>query len=93
MDLSGRNALVTGGAVRVGRAITKALASLFESLGGTIACGQPVVSLDDLPQAAAYVFDTTTGQQIRKIVPPEVEAGDWFGFDVGISGTTAVISS
>ena len=42
---------------------------------------------------SAYVFDTTTGQQIYKFAPADGAAGDNFGFSVAIDGTTAVIGA
>ena len=35
---------------------------------------------------SAYLFDTTTGQQITKLLPNDGMAGDWFGIDVAIGG-------
>lgn len=40
-------------------AITRALASLLESLGGTVVTGTTVTSLADLPAADVTLFDTT----------------------------------
>lgn len=42
--------------------IARALASLFRSLGGSIQTGVTVRSLGDLPQARAYLFDTSPAQ-------------------------------
>ena len=42
---------------------------------------------------SAYVFDTTTGQQIAKLLPNDGTEGDRFGASVAISGNTAVIGS
>ncbi len=42
---------------------------------------------------SAYVFDTTTGQQLFKLLPRDGEAGDRFGESVAISGTTAVVGA
>ena len=42
---------------------------------------------------AAYLFDTSTGQQIAKLLPEDGAAADSFGFSVAISGTTAVIGA
>jgi phytoene dehydrogenase-like protein len=39
--------------------ITAALCSLLESLGGKIECGRTVDSINDLPNAKAYLFDTS----------------------------------
>ncbi len=42
---------------------------------------------------SAYLFDTTTGRQIAKLLPKDGAAGDHFGFSVGISGTTAIVGA
>lgn len=41
------------------QAITNALASYFKSLGGTIETGRRVAAPKDLPNARAYIFDTS----------------------------------
>ncbi|HEY2331987.1 MAG TPA: NAD(P)/FAD-dependent oxidoreductase [Acidimicrobiales bacterium] len=46
------------------QAIADALASHLRALGGTIECGQPIRSLDDLPRAKAVLFDTTPWQLV-----------------------------
>lgn len=40
------------------QSITDALVSYFESMGGEVQCGTRVGSMDDLPDAKAYLFDT-----------------------------------
>jgi hypothetical protein len=42
---------------------------------------------------SAYIFDTTTGQQIAKILPSDGAADDNFGRSVAISGTTAIVGA
>ncbi|MCH8968493.1 MAG: hypothetical protein IIA66_05190, partial [Planctomycetes bacterium] len=42
---------------------------------------------------AAYVFDTTTGQQIAKLLPNDGEQEEHFGWSVAISGTTAIVGA
>jgi len=42
---------------------------------------------------SAYLFDTTTGQQIAKLLPSDGAAGDWFGSMVVISGTIAIVGA
>ena len=42
---------------------------------------------------SAYLFDTTTGQQIAKLLPDDGAADDRFGLSVAISGTTAIIGA
>jgi len=38
----------------------------------------------------AYVFDTTTGNELHKLVASDASPGDFFGWDVAISGVTIV---
>ncbi len=42
---------------------------------------------------AAYFFDLTTGQQLRKILPPTANLTDQFGYSVSISGNTAAVGA
>ncbi|MCK4871317.1 MAG: FG-GAP repeat protein [Phycisphaerales bacterium] len=42
---------------------------------------------------SAYLFDTTTGQQIAKLLPSDGAAGDRFGCSVAIDGTTAIVGA
>ncbi|MCA9217985.1 MAG: hypothetical protein KDB27_33170 [Planctomycetales bacterium] len=42
---------------------------------------------------AAYVFNTTTGQQVRKLLPKSMSPGSEFGFAIGVSGNRAVVGS
>ncbi len=42
---------------------------------------------------SAYLFDTTTGEQVGKLLPDDGAAGDYFGNFVGISGTTAIVGA
>ncbi|MEM6749701.1 MAG: dockerin type I domain-containing protein [Planctomycetota bacterium] len=42
---------------------------------------------------SAYLFDTTTGAQIAKLTASDAAAGEWFGYSVGISGTTAIVGA
>ena len=42
---------------------------------------------------SAYLFDTTTGQQIAKLLPNDGASDDNFGWSVAISGTTAVVGA
>ena len=42
---------------------------------------------------SAYLFDTTTGQQIAKLLPDDGAASDEFGCSVAISGATAIIGA
>jgi hypothetical protein len=42
---------------------------------------------------AVYLFDTTTGTQIAKLVPSDPDQGDRFGYSVAIDGNTIVVGS
>ena len=42
---------------------------------------------------SAYLFDTTTGQQLFKLTASDAAAKDFFGFSVAISGTTAIVGA
>ncbi|MEM6551063.1 MAG: hypothetical protein AAF750_02815 [Planctomycetota bacterium] len=42
---------------------------------------------------SAYLFDTTTGNQTFKLTAADAAANDWFGYSVGISGTTAIVGA
>ncbi|MFC1759773.1 hypothetical protein ACFL2H_13565, partial [Planctomycetota bacterium] len=61
-----------------------------------VVVGAPVAyDVDDeqvLP-GAAYVFDASTGQQVKKLQPTSMVAGNEFGFSIGVSGNRAVIGS
>lgn len=42
---------------------------------------------------AAYIFDTTTGKQIEKLLPDDGVFSDHFGWSVGVSGNIAVVGA
>jgi hypothetical protein len=42
---------------------------------------------------SAYIFDTSMGQQLFKLNASDPGVNDWFGFVVGISGTTAIVGA
>lgn len=42
---------------------------------------------------SAYLFDTTTGQQIAKLLPNDGAANDWFGTSVAINDSVAIIGA
>jgi hypothetical protein len=42
---------------------------------------------------SAYVFDTTTGEQVFKLVASDAAAGDLFGGSLAVSGTTVIIGA
>ncbi|NOG54069.1 MAG: hypothetical protein HND57_07030 [Planctomycetes bacterium] len=46
-----------------------------------------------LMSGSAFLFDTTTGAQIAKLLPADGRGGDRFGVSVAISGTTAIIGA
>ncbi len=47
------------------QAIVDAMASYFQSLGGTITTGMVVNSLDELPQSRSFLFDVTPRQLVK----------------------------
>jgi hypothetical protein len=46
-----------------------------------------------ITSGTAFVFDTTTGQQLFKLTASDAAAGDLFGDSVGIFGTTAIVGA
>jgi FG-GAP repeat/Lectin C-type domain len=42
---------------------------------------------------SAYLFNTSSGAQIAKLLPNDIAAGDWFGYSVAIDGTTAIVGA
>ncbi len=42
---------------------------------------------------AAYLFDTTTGEQLFRLAASDASVGDNFGISVAISGTTAIVGA
>ncbi len=42
---------------------------------------------------SAYIFDATTGQQLRKLIPADGSASDNFGCAVALSGSAAVVGA
>lgn len=56
------------------QAITDALVSYFESLGGEVQCGVRVSTMRDLPDANAYLFDTDP-LQLEAIAGDELPGG------------------
>lgn len=42
---------------------------------------------------AAYVFDVASRQQLVELIGSDVEAGDWFGFDVELEGDLAIVTA
>ncbi len=48
---------------------------------------------DNSDFSSAYLFDTTTGTQIAKLVPDDGEEWDFFGYSVAISGAAAIVGA
>ncbi len=48
---------------------------------------------DGTDSGSAYLFDTTTGQQIAKLLADDGAAEDRFGISVAISGATAIVGA
>ncbi len=61
--------------------------------GATAVVGAPDDDDNGSFSGSAYLFDTTTGQQIAKLLPNDGAAEDQFGISVAISGTTAVVGA
>ena len=64
------------------------------AISGTTAIVGAHLDGDNGPwSGSAYLFDTTTGRQIAKLLPNDGAADDRFGADVAISGTTAIVGA
>lgn len=62
--------------------------------GSTAIVGAPLHDASTgINSGAAYVFDTTTGQQLFKLTASDAAAGDEFGTSVAISGTRAIVGA
>ena len=61
--------------------------------GNTIVIGASRDDDSGIESGSAYLFDTTTGQQIAKLLASDGAANDLFGWSVAISGTTAVVGA
>jgi hypothetical protein len=57
----------------------------------TVGAGGNVV--EDSGPGSAYLFDATTGTQLRKLLPNDTTANDGFGIGTAISGNTAIVGS
>ncbi len=55
--------------------------------------GAPFNQDNGLFSGSAYLFDTTTGRQIAKLLPDDAAEGDSFGSSVAISGATAIVGA
>ena len=61
--------------------------------GATSIVGAIQDSDNCIESGSAYLFDTTTGQQIAKLLPNDGATADYFGYSVAISGTTAIVGA
>jgi len=61
--------------------------------GSTAIVGARSDDDNGVDSGSAYVFDTTTGQQLFKLTASDAAAGDEFGYSVAISGTTAIVGA
>ncbi|MCH8807589.1 MAG: FG-GAP repeat protein, partial [Planctomycetes bacterium] len=61
--------------------------------GATAIVGVPFDDDNGFIAGSAYLFDTTTGRQIAKLLPDDGAAFDNFGISVGISGATAIVGA
>ncbi len=64
------------------------------AISGTIAIvGADGADDNGSDSGSAYLFDSTTGAQLAKLLPLDGEGYDFFGWSVAISGTTAIIGA
>lgn len=61
--------------------------------GGTVIVGSYQANTGFGFAGAAYLFDSTTGQQLMKLVPDVINFQDQFGIAVGISGSVAIVGA
>lgn len=61
--------------------------------GNLVVVGTPFDDDQGDDSGSVYVFDATTGQQLRKIVPADLVADDFFGISVAIEGATLVVGA
>ena len=61
--------------------------------GQTAIVGAPGHDDKGFNSGSAYLFDTTTGTQIAKLLADDGAEGDQFGFSVAVSGTTAIVGA
>ncbi len=59
----------------------------------SIIVGARRTTINGSVSGAAYVFDTTTGKQLFRLLPDDISDNYHFGSSVAISGTTAVIGA
>ena len=61
--------------------------------GEIVVVGAPWDDYNGYWTGSAYLFDTTTGTQIAKLLPDDGAQGDLFGNSVGVRGITAVVGA
>ncbi len=61
--------------------------------GATAIVGAPFDDDNGSQSGSAYLFDTTTGVLITKLLPDDGAEGDRFGRSVGISGNIAIVGA
>lgn len=61
--------------------------------GTTATIGAPHDTGVAYQSGSAYIFDTSSGQQLLKLVASDAAQGDEFGLSVAISGNTAVVGA
>ncbi|MCH8822757.1 MAG: FG-GAP repeat protein [Planctomycetes bacterium] len=61
--------------------------------GATAIVGARLDDDNGFNSGSAYLFDTTTGRQIAKLLPNDGAANDLFGESVAISGATAIVGA
>lgn len=61
--------------------------------GTNAVIGAPLDDDNGINSGSAYIYDSTTGEQIAKLLPDDGSVGNQFGFSVAISGTTVVIGA
>jgi hypothetical protein len=64
------------------------------AISGTIAViGAPNDNDNGLKSGSAYLFDTTTGEQVAKLLPSDGFGRDFFAWSVAICDNTAIVGS
>ena len=60
---------------------------------GRVAVGAPKDDDSGADSGAVYLFDTTTGAQLLKIVPADGQAGDGFGQSIALDGSLLAVGA
>ncbi|MBL4698205.1 MAG: hypothetical protein JKX70_05160 [Phycisphaerales bacterium] len=64
------------------------------AISGTTAIIGAIRNDDEgIDSGSAYLFDTTTGEQLAKLAASDAAGGDNFGISVSISGTTVIVGA